>query len=69
MIDVSILSKFYVSNMVLEYLIEEKTRLVGLRLHPSSLENQLADHRETIHWEGARDWTVLWDLDGQIASI
>jgi hypothetical protein len=55
--------------MVIEYLIEEKSRLVGLRLHPSSLENQLADHRETINWEGARDWTVLWDLDGQIASI
>jgi hypothetical protein len=49
MIDVSILSKFYVGNMVIEDLIEEKSRLVGLRLHPASLENQLADHRETIN--------------------
>lgn len=58
MTTVSSLSRFNFGDMVAEYLIDDTTRLVGLRLYPATLENQLAAHRETLAPLKAPAWRL-----------
>ena len=58
MTEVSTLTKFHFGDMVVEYLVEKTSRLVSLRLYPSALDNQLADHRETIGEQKGPAWRV-----------
>lgn len=45
MTDVSTLAKFHLADMTVEYLIEDPSRSVGLRIYPTSMEAQITEHR------------------------
>jgi hypothetical protein len=44
----STLSKFVFGDMTVEYLVEELSRQVCLRMYPSALEARLAVHRDKV---------------------
>jgi alpha-galactosidase len=56
--DVSTLAKFTFADMVAEYLIEQPSQAVGLRLYPAALETQVAAHRTYLNQPGAPAWRL-----------
>jgi alpha-galactosidase len=58
MTDISTLSKFHLGDMIAEYLVDQTSQVVSLRLYPSALENQLAAHREHLNPQSGLAWRL-----------
>jgi len=55
---VSTLAKFHLNDMLAEYLIDEVSQAVSLRIYPAALEGQVAAHREKINQTGNPAWLL-----------
>jgi alpha-galactosidase len=56
--DITTLKKYQLGDMLVEYQIEQPSRAVGLRLYPSEMEAQLAEHRAALNAQGSPAWQL-----------
>ena len=56
--DVSTLAKFQLNDMIAEYLIDQPSQAVSLRIYPAALEARLAVHREKINQSNIPAWKL-----------
>lgn len=52
------LAKFRLSDMTVEYLIDQTSQLVGLRLYPTALAGQVVAHRQSLGKGEAPAWLI-----------
>jgi len=55
---VSTLAKFHLNDMLAEYLVDQSSQAVGLRIYPAVLEAQVAAHREKLGQPDIPAWSV-----------
>jgi alpha-galactosidase len=55
---VSTLAKFHLNDMIAEYLIDEPSQAISLRMYPAALEAQVAAHREKLNQPNISAWSV-----------
>jgi alpha-galactosidase len=58
MSDISTLAKFQLNDMIAEYLIDQPSQAVSLRMYPAALEVQVALHREKLGGYNIPAWLL-----------
>ena len=55
---VNSLAKFRLNDMTVEYLIDQTSQWVGLRLYPTAMEDQVVAHRQSLGKQDAPAWGI-----------